>query len=38
MTKKIAVLGGDVIGLNLRLVDDIRAYEERRRQEVPWLF
>ena len=30
--------GLDDIGLTLRHVDDIRAYEQRRRQETPWLF
>ncbi len=30
--------GLDDIGLTLQHVDDIRAYEERRRQEAPWLF
>jgi len=30
--------GLDDIGLTLRHVDEIRAYEERRRQEAPWLF
>jgi 3-isopropylmalate/(R)-2-methylmalate dehydratase small subunit len=30
--------GLDDIGLTLQHVDDIRAYEARRRQEAPWLF
>jgi len=30
--------GLDDIGLTLRHVDEIRAYEERRRQQAPWLF
>ncbi len=30
--------GLDDIGLTLRHVDDIRAYEARRHQEAPWLF
>ena len=30
--------GFDDIGLTLQHVDEIRAYEERRRQEAPWLF
>ncbi|MDX1610676.1 MAG: 3-isopropylmalate dehydratase small subunit [Halofilum sp. (in: g-proteobacteria)] len=30
--------GLDDIGLTLQHADDIRAYEERRRQEAPWLF
>ena len=30
--------GLDDIGLTLQHADEIRAYEERRRQEVPWLF
>ena len=30
--------GLDDIGLTLQHVDDIRAYEERRKQEAPWLF
>ncbi len=30
--------GLDDIGLTLQHVDDIRAYEERRKQETPWLF
>jgi len=30
--------GLDDIGLTLQSADDIRAYEERRRREAPWLF
>jgi 3-isopropylmalate/(R)-2-methylmalate dehydratase small subunit len=30
--------GWDDIGLTLRHADEIRAFEERRRQELPWLF
>ena len=30
--------GLDDIGLTLQYVDDIKAYEERRRREAPWLF
>ena len=30
--------GLDDIGLTLQHVDDIRAYEERRKLEAPWLF
>ncbi len=30
--------GLDDIGLTLQHVDEIRAYEERRRHEAPWLF
>ena len=30
--------GLDDIGLTLQHADEIRAYEERRKQEVPWLF
>lgn len=30
--------GLDDIGLTLQHVDDIRRYEQRRRQEAPWLF
>jgi len=37
--RKHCLLNGlDDIGLTLQHVDDIRAYEERRRQEAPWLF
>ncbi|WP_456417630.1 3-isopropylmalate dehydratase small subunit [Thiolapillus sp.] len=30
--------GLDDVGLTLQHVDEIRAYEERRKQEAPWLF
>ena len=37
--KKHCLLNGlDDIGLTLEYVDDIRAYETRRKQEAPWLF
>ncbi len=36
--KHCLVNGLDDIGLTLQYVDDIRAYEARRRQEAPWLF
>jgi len=37
--RKYCLLNGlDDIGLTLQRADDIRAYEERRRQEAPWLF
>jgi len=37
--RKYCLLNGlDDIGLTLQHVGDIRAYEERRRQEMPWLF
>ena len=37
--RKYCLLNGlDDIGLTLQHADEIRAYEERRRQEVPWLF
>jgi len=36
--KHCLVNGLDDIGLTLQHVDDIRAYEERRRSEAPWLF
>ena len=37
--RKYCLLNGfDDIGLTLQHVDEIRAYEERRRQEAPWLF
>ena len=37
--RKYCLLNGlDDIGLTLQHVDDIRRYEERRRQEAPWLF
>jgi 3-isopropylmalate/(R)-2-methylmalate dehydratase small subunit len=37
--RKYCLLNGlDDIGLTLQHVDDIKTYEERRRQEAPWLF
>jgi len=37
--RKHCLLNGlDDIGLTLQHVDDIRAYEERRKQQAPWLF
>ena len=37
--RKYCLLNGlDDIGMTLQHTDDIRAYEERRRQEAPWLF
>jgi len=37
--RKHCLLNGlDDIGLTLQHADDIRAYEERRRQDAPWLF
>jgi 3-isopropylmalate/(R)-2-methylmalate dehydratase small subunit len=37
--RKYCLLNGlDDIGLTLQHADDIRAYEERRKQEAPWLF
>lgn len=37
--RKHCLLNGlDDIGLTLEHTDDIRAYEERRKQEAPWLF
>jgi 3-isopropylmalate/(R)-2-methylmalate dehydratase small subunit len=36
--KECLVQGLDDIGLTLRHLDDIRAYEARRRKEAPWLF
>jgi 3-isopropylmalate/(R)-2-methylmalate dehydratase small subunit len=37
--RKYCLLNGlDDIGLTLRHVDKIRAYEERRKKEAPWLF
>ncbi|MEN8803935.1 MAG: 3-isopropylmalate dehydratase small subunit [Thiogranum sp.] len=37
--RKYCLLNGlDDIGLTLQHADEIRAYEERRRQEAPWLF
>jgi 3-isopropylmalate/(R)-2-methylmalate dehydratase small subunit len=36
--KHCLVNGLDEIGLTLQYADEIRAYEERRRREAPWLF
>ena len=37
--RKYCLLNGlDDIGLTLQHVDEVRAYEARRRQEAPWLF
>ena len=37
--RKYCLINGlDDIGLTLQHVDDIKAYEERRAQEAPWLF
>lgn len=37
--RKHCLLNGlDDIGLTLEYADDIKAYEQRRQQEVPWLF
>jgi len=37
--RKHCLLNGlDDIGLTLQHIDDIKAYEQRRRQETPWLF
>lgn len=36
--KHCLINGLDDIGLTLQHVDDIKAYEERRKQEAPWLF
>lgn len=36
--KHCLINGLDDIGLTLEHVDDIRAYEERRRKQAPWLF
>ena len=36
--KDCLLKGLDDIGLTLRYADEIRAYEERRREEAPWLF
>ncbi|MEJ2426757.1 MAG: 3-isopropylmalate dehydratase small subunit, partial [Candidatus Thiodiazotropha sp.] len=37
--RKHCLLNGlDDIGLTLQHVDEIKAYEARRRQEAPWLF
>jgi 3-isopropylmalate/(R)-2-methylmalate dehydratase small subunit len=36
--KHCLIHGLDDIGLTLQHVEEIRAYEERRRREAPWLF
>ena len=36
--KECLVNGWDDIGLTLRHADKIRAYEDKRRAEQPWLF
>ena len=36
--KHCLVNGLDDIGMTLRHADEIRAFEERRRAEQPWLF
>lgn len=36
--KHCLINGLDDIGLTLQHVDEIKAYEEKRRQEAPWLF
>lgn len=36
--KECLMEGLDDIGLTMQHVDDIKAYEQRRRQETPWLF
>jgi 3-isopropylmalate/(R)-2-methylmalate dehydratase small subunit len=36
--KRCLINGLDDIGLTLQHVDDIRAYEEKRKQQAPWLF
>ena len=37
--RKYCLLNGlDDIGLTLQHVDEVKAYEERRRQQAPWLF
>ncbi|KRT59562.1 hypothetical protein Ga0076813_15571 [endosymbiont of Ridgeia piscesae] len=37
--RKHCLLNGlDDIGLTLQHVDEIKAYEERHRQQAPWLF
>ncbi len=36
--KECLLNGWDDIGLTLRHADEIRAYEERRKQQQPWLF
>ena len=36
--KHCLINGLDDIGLTLQHVDEIKAYEARRKQEAPWLF
>ncbi|RMG32965.1 MAG: 3-isopropylmalate dehydratase small subunit, partial [Gammaproteobacteria bacterium] len=36
--KQCLLEGLDDIGLTLQHVDDIKAYEQRRMREAPWLF
>ena len=37
--RKYCLLNGlDDIGLTMRNVDKIKAYEERRKAEAPWMF
>lgn len=37
--RKHCLLNGlDDIGLTLQHVDDIKAYEQKRKQQAPWLF
>ena len=36
--KECLIKGLDEIGLTLQHADEIRDYEERRRQQAPWLF
>jgi 3-isopropylmalate/(R)-2-methylmalate dehydratase small subunit len=36
--KENLVKGLDEIGLTLRHADEIRAYEEKRKQKEPWIF
>jgi 3-isopropylmalate/(R)-2-methylmalate dehydratase small subunit len=36
--KECLLNGWDDIGLTLRHADEIRAFEERRKREMPWLF
>jgi 3-isopropylmalate/(R)-2-methylmalate dehydratase small subunit len=37
--RKYCLINGlDEVGLTLRHADEIRAFEERRRREQPWLF
>jgi 3-isopropylmalate/(R)-2-methylmalate dehydratase small subunit len=36
--KHCLINGLDDIGLTLQYVDEIKAYEEKRKQQAPWLF